>query len=186
MVKFLKYLSWIVLIPVDFISMVLAVIIAPFIVPFYSDKSGHLPKGFRWMETYDNPIDGDKGHIERWSKIRKIPVIGKYLQRVAWLWRNKAYNFAYYKLGRDATSKFHYRGNPDIESGSSDPKHHGWLWMWNDEAWGLFAVIPWLKVGKITFYVRIYCGWKLKSELSRDIDRAMLAFHINPIRFYKN
>ncbi|AHJ86977.1 hypothetical protein STP4a_123 [Salmonella phage STP4-a] len=185
MTKFLKYASWIFLVPLDFISMVLAVVLTPFIVPFYSEKTGHLPKGFRWMETYDNPIDGDRGHIERWSKIRKIPVLGKYFQRVAWLWRNKAYNFAYYVLGRPATSEFHYRGNPNVESGSPDKAHHGWLFMWNDDAWGVFAAVPYLRIGKIQFYLRVYCGWKLKSLLSRPIPRAMLAFHINPFRFYK-
>lgn len=183
--KLLKYLSWVLLVPLDFISMVLAVILAPFVVPFHNDKTGKLPYGFDWMMTYDNPIDGDRGHVERWAKIRKLPG-GVYLQRVAWLWRNKAYNFAYHKLGRDCSSEFHYRGNPDVESGSPDKAHHGWLWMWNDDAWGVFASVPYLKVGGITFYLRVYCGWKLKSLLSRKIPKAMLAFHINPFRFYKN
>lgn len=182
--KFLKYISWIFLVPVDLITGALAIILAPFVVPFYNETKGHLPIGFRWMETYDNPIDGDKGHIKRWSAIREKTGFGPYVQRVAWLWRNKAYNFAYHVLGRSAESEFHYIGNKDIESGSPDKAHHGYLLMWNDDAWGLFVVKPWLKLGKKTFYLRVYCGWKLKSELSRDIDRAMLAFHINPIRYF--
>lgn len=72
--KLLKYLSWILLVPLDFISMILAVILAPFVVPFYNKKTGKLPFGFDWMMTYDNPIDGDRGHIKRWEKIRKWPL----------------------------------------------------------------------------------------------------------------
>ncbi|EPO7485150.1 hypothetical protein [Escherichia phage AV109] len=184
--KFLKYVSWVVLVPIDWIAAILAIILAPFVVPFHSEKTGKLPYGFDWMMTYDNPIDGDRGHVERWSKIRKIPVIGKYAQRVAWLWRNKAYNFSYHVLGREASSEWHYKGNAETKSGSPDPAHHGYLLVWNESAWGLFAAIPYLKVGGITFYLRVYCGWKLKSLLSRPIPRAMLSFHINPLRYYKN
>ena len=68
--RFLKYASWIVLVPLDIITGVLAILFAPFVVPFYNEKTGHLPKGFRWMETFDNPIDGDGGHIRRWASIR--------------------------------------------------------------------------------------------------------------------
>ncbi len=70
--RYLKYASWIFLALLDPIAATLAVILAPFVVPFYGEKKGHLPFGFRWMETYDNPIDGDEGHVKRWAKIRKI------------------------------------------------------------------------------------------------------------------
>lgn len=52
--RYLKYASWIFLALLDPIAATLAVILAPFVVPFYSEKKGHLPFGFRWMETYDN------------------------------------------------------------------------------------------------------------------------------------
>ncbi|AIA64972.1 hypothetical protein AVV44_gp267 [Cronobacter phage S13] len=167
--KLLKYISWIFLIPLDWISMCLAVLLAPFVVPFYNEKKGHLPYIFRWMETFDNSIDGDGGHIERWQ--------GKprYFQRVAWLWRNKAYNFAYYALGREVT-KTYSKGRSDVES---DKNHTGQLLMWNDNAWGYFCYYP-LAFG---FYLRVYCGWKLKGPANGSKDkRAMLAFHINPFR----
>lgn len=181
--KLLKYLSYIVLVPLDWITGVLAILLAPFVVPFYNEVSGKLPYGFNWMMTFDNPIDGDGGHVKRWEKIRKIPVVGKYMQRVAWLWRNKAYNFAYYVLGREATSEFKWKGNPTVESNG---KSNGWLLMWNESAWGVFGYQPWLKIGKIQFCLRVYCGWKLKSEVDKPErnDRAMLSFHINPFRYY--
>lgn len=184
--RFLKYASWFVLVPLDILSGVLAILLAPFVVPFYSEETGHLPKGFRWMETFDNPIDGDGGHIRRWANIRyHLGALGVYAQRVGWLWRNKAYNFAYNVLGREAQSDFAWKGNPKTEGGS-DPSRHGYLLMWNDSAWGLYVFKPWLKVGKVQFCLRVYCGWKLKQEVTdpNGLDRAMLAFHINPLRYY--
>ncbi|QJI10784.1 hypothetical protein GuL6_079 [Buttiauxella phage vB_ButM_GuL6] len=185
--RFLKYASWILLVPVDIVTGVLAILLAPFVVPFYDEKKGHLPKGFRWMETYDNPIDGDGGHIKRWEDIRKWGSVGVYAQRVAWLWRNKAYNFAYHILGRESISHTYWKGNKLVDSSSSDPKHHGFLVMWNESAWGVFGFVPWLRVHNIQFCLRVYIGWKLKSEVNNpdNKDRVMLAFHINPFRFYK-
>lgn len=88
------------------------------------------------METFDNPIDGDGGHIRRWASIRyHLGDFGVYMQRVGWLWRNKAYNFAYHVLGREATSKFNWKGNPKTEGGPN-PVNHGYLLMWNESAWG--------------------------------------------------
>ncbi|QIW86187.1 hypothetical protein PKP2_135 [Klebsiella phage P-KP2] len=41
------------------------------------------------METFDNPIDGDGGHIRRWASIRyHLGDFGVYMQRVGWLWRS--------------------------------------------------------------------------------------------------
>lgn len=183
--RYLKYASWIFLALLDPIAATLAVILAPFVVPFYSEKKGHLPFGFRWMETYDNPIDGDKGHVERWAKIRKIGKLGVYMQRVGWLWRNKAYNFSYHVLGRNIKDVTKWKGNINV---SSDPEDNqtGYLLMWNSNAWGLFAFIPSIKVFGKQFYWRIYVGWKLKSvvpeERAFSRERVMLAFFIHPLR----
>lgn len=118
--RYLKYASWIFLALLEPFAAILAVILAPFVVPFYSEKKGHLPFGFRWMETYDNPIDGDKGHVERWAKIRKIGKLGVYMQRVGWLWRNKAYNFSYHVLGRDVKDVTKWKGNINVSSNPED------------------------------------------------------------------
>lgn len=184
--KFLKYTSWFLLVPLDWITGILAILLTPFVVPFHSEKTGKLPFGFDWMMTFDNPIDGDSGHVKRWAPvIEKHGKLGRYCARVAWLWRNKAYNFAYKVLGREATSEFHWKGNKDAEN-TANPKNHGTLWMWNDSCWGVFAFIPWLRIGQKQYCLRVYCGWKLKSEVSNPnrIDRAMLSFHINPLRYY--
>jgi hypothetical protein len=66
--RYIKYFSWIFLALLEPLAAILAVVLAPFVVPFYNEEKGHLPLGFRWMETYDNLIDGDKGHVERWLR----------------------------------------------------------------------------------------------------------------------
>ncbi|UHS65416.1 holin [Citrobacter phage vB_CbrM_HP1] len=185
MMRYLKYASWILLAILEPIAAILAVLLAPFVVPFYSDKTGHLPLGFRWMETYDNPIDGDKGHVERWANIRNVGWLGVYMQRVAWLWRNKAYNFSYHVLGRDVKEVTKWKGNINISSNSED-NQTGYLLMWNSNAWGLFAFTPSIKVFSKQFYWRIYLGWKLKSIVPEANafrkKRVMLAFFIHPLR----
>ena len=180
--RYLKYFSWIFLAPLELLVSILAVILAPFVVPFYNEEKGHLPFGFRWMETYDNPIDGDRGHVERWAKIRDKGKLGVYLQRVGWLWRNKAYNFSYHVLGREVKDVTNWKGNINI----SQDGQTGYLLMWNSNAWGLFAFIPSIKLFGKQFYWRIYIGWKLKSvvpeERAFSRKRVMLAFHIHPLR----
>lgn len=174
---------WLIFAVLDPFSSALAIVLAPFVVPFYSTKSGHLPFGFRWMETYDNPIDGDSGHVLRWEKIRSWGWIGVYLQRVAWLWRNKAYNFAYNVLGRDVVGITQYKGRVDVSDTYNRP---GYVLMWNDNAWGLFVYTPSFKLFGIQFYWRIYIGWKLKDvipEANANVKkRVMLAFFISPFR----
>lgn len=70
--RYLKYVSWIFLALLEPFAATLAVILAPFVVPFYSEKKGHLPFGFRWMETYDNPIDGDEGHVKDGLRLERL------------------------------------------------------------------------------------------------------------------
>lgn len=175
--RYLKYFSWIFLAPLELLVSILAVILAPFVVPFYNEEKGHLPFGFRWMETYDNPIDGDRGHIKRWAKIREKGKLGVYLQRVGWLWRNKAYNFSYHMLGREVKDVTHWKGGINKK---------GYLLMWNSNAWGLFVFTPSIKLFGKQYHWRIYIGWKLKSvvpeERAFSRKRVMLAFHIHPLR----
>ncbi|EMB7054267.1 hypothetical protein VAG18_002961 [Escherichia coli] len=183
--KIFKYASWIVLAMLEPVAAIAAVILAPFAVLLYDEKKGHLPLIFQWMETYDNPIDGDKGHWKRWENIRKLGKVGVYLQRVAWLWRNKAYNFSYHVLGRDVNDVTMWKGNINVSSNSED-NQTGYLLMWNSNAWGLFAFVPSVKLFGKQFYWRIYVGWKLKSVVPKDRafsrKRVMLAFFIHPFR----
>lgn len=184
--KIWLYASWVLLAPLDLIVQAVAILLAPF-AALYVDKDGHLLPIFWWMETYDNPLEGDSGHIERWTWFREnLGWFGLYLQHVAWMWRNKAYNWSYYAIGREAESEIHWRGNKDT---SSDPEDNqtGYFLLWNDSCWGLFAFIPHIRIGNIQFYLRVYIGWKLKSEVDNPDkrDRVMCSTHVNPFRYGK-
>ena len=48
--KLLKYLNWFPFAVADLFVTTLAIFIVPFVVPFA--KNEHLPKYFRWLETY--------------------------------------------------------------------------------------------------------------------------------------
>lgn len=184
--KYIKYLSWFLLVPFDLLATCLCVLLAPFIVPFA--KEGKLPKLFWWMETFDNNLSGDNGHIARWKPIRYrfdswgVSFLGLYLQQVAWLWRNKAYNFSYYVCGRKSDG-VKWKGNSAVES-DPERKDFGWLWMWNEEAWGLFGFIPTIKIKNTQFYLRVYLGWKLKGEVNAPdkTEKVMMVIHVNPFR----
>lgn len=93
------FLRWLRLIPLDILSTLGCYLLAPFVVPFASD--GRLPTWFRWMETHDNPLDGDAGwQNEHWQWRKRLPEpLRTYLGRVGWLWRNPAYRFAHEVLG---------------------------------------------------------------------------------------
>lgn len=183
--KIFYYLSWIPLAIADFFVSLLAYPLAPVAVLFV--KNNHLPDAFWFLETHDEPLLGDKGHIERWQPfVHKWGRFGIYCQRVAWLWRNKAYNFSYHVTGREMQGPCKVRGNPKVESGSPTLVP-GYVLITTEKSWCFFAFIPWLKVGKRQFYVRAYLGWKMKKLGNHPLikERAMIANHINPFRNIK-
>lgn len=113
MINLLTFLAWVGYSVLCFSASMLAVILAPFVVPFADKYSGTLPKGFRWMETFDQPLPGDMNEPQvKWVYEK----LGWYVSSVHWLWRNKAYGVS--KLWRAqinelSKAKFHIKGNRD-------------------------------------------------------------------------
>lgn len=180
--KFLYYVSWLPLALIDFLVALTAYPLAPIAVLFARDE--HLPRWAWYLETHDEPLYGDSGHIERWFEFaQRHGDFGAYCQRVAWLWRNKAYNYSYWIAGRPMEGPFRMWGNPKVESGNP-VNIPGYLFVTTDKAWCLFAFIPYLRIGKRQFYIRIYFGWKMKKLANYpDIhERAMLGNHFSPFR----
>ena len=175
--KLLKYLNWFPFAVADLFVTTSAIFIVPFVVPFA--KNEHLPKYFRWLETYDNPITGEPSHWERWRWVRNLLgyKLGLYFQTVGWLWRNKAYNYSYYVSGREIYPEYKCYGNPLIGNNKSST---GYNLVLADNAWCLFALLPFFKIGKFQICWRIYLGWKIKSRsISKNKSgRAMLAIFI--------
>lgn len=177
MKKAFNYFSWLHIAIVDLFVTTLAIFIVPVVVPFA--KNGHLPKCFRWLETYDNPITGEPSHWKRWEWVRNLlgDRFGLYFQTVGWLWRNKAYNYSYYVSGREIFPEYKCHGNALV---GNNKNARGYNLVLADNAWCLFAMVPFFKIGNFQIYWRIYLGWKIKSRsLSKNKSgRAMLAIFV--------
>ena len=108
----------------------------------------------------------------------------RYLCRLAWLYRNCAYGFAYEVCGR------YYDPEKNTVINYYDRSEDDCLWIsyiddnksWWNKTWSLYLTKPWCK----WFYVRIYAGWKLKNNIMGEPDIAMLAFHFTFTRLRKN
>ena len=156
-------------------------ILNPFVVLF-GDKEGNLPNWLLWFSTHDNPLDGDKDHLERNKGDKWYQV---YLRRIKWLYRNTGYYFRYYVLGYDLPSrdKLIIKGNENIRS--TYPAIEGWCFSYDasknilSRGWMLYVVksygIPFVpRLG-----IRIYLGWKFMGFAE---GQKMLAWHISPFR----
>lgn len=186
--RILYYISWLPLAILDLFMSIIAYPLVPFVALFGIGKDD-LPWYLSWFSTYDNGIDGDEGHHERWkswiewTEKHHLKHFGIYVKRVAWMWRNKMYNFSYHVTGRFIDVPVKWKGNPD--SINDNKGGTGWLVLWNDNAWCVWGYQPWLRIGKYQFYLRLFLGWKFKSIVRQNpqiAQREMLAFFISPFR----
>lgn len=164
-------MSWFWLAVPDVVVGLLAFPLAPLIV-LATDDAGNSPRWcWPWL-TDDNPIDGDDGHIDRWAG---KPV---WIRRIAWLWRNRAYNFSTYICGRDLSGPTNFWGNRRV---SDNPMSPGVCWAYNSGLWEVYAYLPWPFTRR---GLRIRLGWKI--PLSEDVPtgRTMMVEYINPLDGY--
>lgn len=176
------YLSWFPLAVIDFLVASTAYPLAPIAALFAKD--GRLPKLFWYLETYDNPVEGDGGHVRRWQAFaEKYGAFGRYCQRTAWLWRNKAYNYSYYVSGRDISQPVKWHGIPGAD-GYVNKVIPGWLVLHTPEAWCIYTYLPWIRLFGRQFYLRIYLGWKFKGEAEKpgETRRGMMVVFVSPFR----
>ena len=112
---------------------ILALVLAPAIalISIYTD----VPRVFNFLLTHDNPIDGDEGHLSRWTT--KDDFKTKFLRRTAWLWRNKGYSFDYYQLGCPIGNHLVTHGDP----ATSSEGHQGWLFQYNEYGYFEFYLV---------------------------------------------
>lgn len=163
---FFSTLLWAEAFVLSMVVNVVSLILAPFAalqtIIFNTDEA---PSWSYYLMTHDNPIDGDEGHLKRWTSNTKW---GKFTRRTAWLWRNKGYRFDYEVLGLIIGNELYHRGNPKVSSEGTP----GWLYQWDENAaWELYVV--W----RYPFYpkkcLRIRFGWKL-DDLSVGTGRTMM------------
>lgn len=160
---------WILLSPLDMLVSMLAFPLAPFIVAF-----GVPWWSWPWL-THDNTIDGDAGHFERWPD--NGTAWRRYCRRVAWLWRNRGYNFSYHVCGVDTSNPARIIAGRQFWRDAS-PK--GWCVATCGKAWMIFGWLPYSS----TRGLRVYLGWKLRGKIDKPHEnpRAMLVTHVNPVK----
>lgn len=166
-------ITWIFRAALSIVATALTILFAPLLVLFASDCYGRTSNGSRfgteprlpwwltWFETPDNSLLGDDGHKERWD--------GKprYMQMVAWLWRNPAYNFDIRVIGAQipAGASVKAWGDPLIKN--RDNGRGGVYFCVAAGYWNLKAVAP------IPFIARCFqfeYGWKLQPwAQGRDV-----------------
>jgi len=181
---FLRLTKWCYLFPVNLFMTLLAYPMAP-VIAYYYIKFKEIPFwGIPWI-TFDNGIYGDNGHVERWKNyVAKYPKWGLYCQYVAWLWRNKAYNYSYYTAGVEGRvlKESEWIGNPLVESGK--PGVEGYFFAIREDGYfGLFI----FKHITDKFALRVYLGWKFKGDVKQEgtRERTMMATFISPFRIWK-
>lgn len=72
--------------------------LTPFVCLFADHVNGRLPRGFRWMETWDAPLPGFPAS-QGFATPDPTTWWGFYWQSVRWLWRNRAYRFTTFNVG---------------------------------------------------------------------------------------
>lgn len=166
---------WFLFLPIDLITTVLAYPLAP-IIALFSDSEGNSTLGEKnilrlWL-TPDNTMLGDSKNKARWeSFVSKYPKVGPYIQRVAWLWRNKAYGWSWYLLNTEIKEgqEIYWCGDPRTDC---DPYHPG-VWLATTKKnpltarWMAYLVLPTWPKSKC---IRIYLGWKLQSSIKDRIN----------------
>lgn len=171
---------WFLFLPFDTLAGLLAFPLAP-LIALFADGEGGVTLGKRnilrlWL-TPDNPIEGDRKHFARWaSLVSKYPKAGLYVQRVAWLWRNKAYGWSWNVFQtelKEGQKTWSYRNSDDtvwLATTSMNPFTARWM---------AYLYVP--SFGKK--HLRVYCGWKMQSFFKRGGDyKAMFVFCINPFK----
>lgn len=142
------------------------------IVVLFADDAGNLPSWLKWFQTFDDDLDAGFRNGNTNYKSR-------YMNRLAWLFRNSAYGFDYYLLGvpfdgyQWEVKK--YVNNPELTyfyaagpNGAFNMYYHGKLGMYK------FGWKAWNKFDSISF------GWRTDSWGPEP--RVPLVFSPNPFK----
>ena len=177
---------WFLYAPINLLFMVICYILNPLVVLF-ADSGGNLPRWLSWFQTPDSILDKSPKWVaenwpmlvikDDWQSWRKY--LYKYLQRVAWLYRNTGYGFS--------CSVLRYKGSMEnlIVRGIPKPGElNPGFWFAYDETvslwrrgWCIYGYYRYSQSSK--WYLRVYLGWKFHNS---GITQRMFALHINPFR----
>ena len=160
------YIWWIILVPISLIVTLLAVILAPILPVFASDKlgpcdnNGHqcvgprLPNWLSWFQTPDNSLYGDATFIANNGQ--------SYWSQVKWIWRNPGYGFEVKYLTAPYTTTV--SGDPTIKD--NDNAKAGWCCVNSNGLFQFRLVLP------IGFSRCLYCnfGWNIMGLADPNVN----------------
>lgn len=108
----------------------------------------------RYFSTSDNSLLGDNGHKARWQNR------SKYLQMVAWIFRNPAYVFDSEVIGAKITSNMNVTatGNVFIKNRNNGVAGSYFVTVGKYWNWKLIKKLPF-----INYCIMIEAGWKLQD-----------------------
>lgn len=155
-------LQFIFLTPIMVIADILAYPLVPIAVLFADPETGRLPRGFRWLETFDD-LGWEGGMYE--PQVRAVHERwGRRAGLIYWLWRNKAYTLHNY-----------FRAQPNYgdmtltQSGATTPPKWGpfyWLGRVRSSTGSWFDLQAGIGLG--IFYIYARMGWKIRPLFSGD------------------
>ena len=147
----LSVIKWIAYLPLYFLSILAAYILAPIAVLF---RHGYSLEGtcFWWITTPNTDLRGDPAHQERWNYANSYP------QFVTWIWRNPAVNFQREYLGVSVDSDDEYHQHHKHLPLGGEYKREYLERNGRIIAWMIYVLIPWCFYPKKGF--RLLIGWK--------------------------
>ena len=137
----MKLFKWLCFLPINLLMGLLVIPLAPIAVAFFSTEDKRHLTRFKWLETIDNDLTGDKD--EGW---RQTHLIGDdpytWLNRTRWLWRNGGNSVNYNLLGCVYANTF------QIDD---------YLWLNADGYW-LYRRPIWITKKR---FIDFYIGWQI-------------------------
>lgn len=101
----ISFFRWLTLLVADIAMFLIAWLLAP-ILPAFAIGKDRLPRWLAWLDTPDNPLDGDGGYLLMHAPFPGLQAgVKQYINRVVWLWRNPGYGFSYSVLGAQINSQ---------------------------------------------------------------------------------
>ena len=167
------------------------------LVAFFANEEGYLPKWLNWFQTFDSSLDQPEEWVAKnwpwlvyraWDTPLEHSII-RYVRRVFWLYRNSGYTFALDVVGYDLRSvnDLLQYGNPAVNNNS--PGVAGWYFSYDStrsiftRGWCLYTALRYTNTSSRCF--QVYLGWKLKGA-GTGPKRQMLAMRINPFMGFNN
>lgn len=180
----LIWLKWAVFIASEKIMDVVNLFTAPVVVLF-AGEDGWLPSWLWWWQTPDNSLDGDVLWQTERRPFRRNAGIYRYVNRIAWLYRNSMNGYAEGVVGIDHDPDYYlftnFNGLGPPYGKASDYRQGLLTWRLYDGAgrlkgFQLFYILPWSS----SRCLRVNIGWKLWTWDDPELTACQCVLSFNP------